>query len=60
MDEGTLATIRADNDTTEDRLNGIITTWLRQILPPPTWNLLADAVQVIDPQKAEEIIILFS
>ena len=60
VDKGTLATIRADNDSAEDRLNGIITTWLRQISPPPTWNLLADAVKVIDPNRSEEIKILFS
>ena len=60
MDEGTLATIKADNDSAEDRLNEIITTWLKQISPPPTWNLLADVVKVIDPNKAEEIKKLFS
>ncbi len=52
MDEGTLASIKAD------RLREMISTWLKQISPPPAWNVLADAVEVIDPNKAEEIKIL--
>ncbi len=61
MDEGTLASIRADNnDSVEDCLRETIIKWLKQISPPPTWNILTDAVEVINPNKAEEIKILFS
>ena len=51
MDHGTLASIKADNASVEDQLREMIATWLRHVTPPPTWNTLADDVEVIDPNS---------
>ena len=54
IDEGTLAAIKADNDTVEDQLREMITTWMNQV-PSPTSVELADAVDTIDQRISQRI-----
>ena len=50
-----LSRIRADEDGVCDRLQEMLSEWLKQIDPPPTWAALADAVETVDELKAQEI-----
>ena len=56
IDGDTLNAIEADNKDSDDRLIKMIEVWLKRHTPPPTWGALADALQDIDPSKAEKII----
>ena len=47
--------IRVDEDSIRDCLWAVLTEWLKQVDPHPTWNALADTVECIDQVKAEEI-----
>jgi hypothetical protein len=33
----------------------MLSEWLKQIDPPPTWTALAEAVEVIDESKAQRL-----
>ena len=55
VDHNNLDAIRANYEDCGDRLTELIAEWLRQLRPPPTGQALADAVQYISPDKAEEI-----
>ena len=33
----------------------MLSEWLKQIDPAPTWSAQAEAVEVVDPSKAKEI-----
>ena len=37
------------------RLRAMLTEWLKQVNPPPTWSQLAGAVEPFDKAKAEEM-----
>ena len=54
IDNGTLASIKANDDTVEGRLREMITTWLSQDTSQ-TSVMLADAVKVIDPNIGRKI-----
>ena len=47
--------IQSDEEGVEDRLHEMLSQWLKQVDPPPTWKDLADAVNRVDQQKAKEI-----
>ena len=47
--------VEADKHTCDERVMELVALWLRQITPPPTWQALADAVEHLDPRKAEGI-----
>ena len=47
--------IRADEDGVRDCLQEMLSEWLKQVDPPPTWAALADAVETVDELKAQEI-----
>ena len=47
--------IQSDEEGVEDRLQEMLSEWLKQVDPAPTWKDLADAVDVVDQQKAKEI-----
>ena len=49
-----LEKIKADEDTAHDRLQKMLSEWLKQV-DSPTWKALADAVESIDKVKAQEI-----
>ena len=56
LNEGTLATIRANYpQQATNCLREMLIIWLKQVDPRPSWEALADAVEPIDPRKAEEI-----
>ena len=52
--------IKADEDGVRNRLQGVLTEWLKQVDPPPTWAALAEAVDSIDESIAQEIRTCFS
>ena len=47
--------IQSDEEGVEDCLREMLSQWLNQVDPPPTWKDLADAVDAVDPKKAKEI-----
>ena len=47
--------IKDDEVSVSDCLHAMLSEWLKQTHPPPTWAALADAVQVIDPSMAHHI-----
>ena len=52
---GQLNTIKSDNDRAKDCLLEMLEVWLKMTAPPPSWELLVEALTVVDPQKADEI-----
>jgi ankyrin repeat protein len=50
-----LKKIANDYTITRDCLREMVTEWLKMVDPPPTWELLVEAVELIDPQTAENI-----
>lgn len=55
MPKHTLDRIKRDESVINDQLQEMLSEWLKQTEPLPTWSALADAVEVIDSTKAEEI-----
>ena len=47
--------IKSDEEGANDRLQEMLSEWLKQIDPPPSWTALAAAVEAVDPSKAMEI-----
>ena len=47
--------IKNDEAGVNDRLQEMLSEWLKQVNPPPTWEDLANAVEEIDQSKAQEI-----
>ena len=50
-----LKNIKRDEEGVEDCLQAMLSEWLKQIDPQPTWMGVVDATEVVDPSKAEEI-----
>ena len=50
-----LARVKADEDGVRNCLQGMLSEWLNQIDPPPTWAILVEAVEAVSQQKAQEI-----
>ena len=55
IEDHVISRIRADEDGVCDRLQELLTVWLKQVDPPPTWAALAESVEVVDELRAEEI-----
>ena len=53
--ENVLKNIKANEDSAQDRLQGVLSEWLRLVDPPPTWAVLAEAVEAVDQLKSQEI-----
>ena len=47
--------IRSDEEGVNDYLQEMLSEWLKQIDPLPTWSALAEAVEMVDSSKAKEI-----
>ena len=60
IEYNTLEAIRADNEKSGDRLTELIAEWLKRCKPPPTGQALAEAVQMISPDRADEIRRMFT
>ena len=54
LPEHILEKIKTDEDTAHDRLQKMLSEWLKQV-ESPTWKALADAVENIDKLKGQEI-----
>lgn len=50
-----LENIKKDEGGVQDCLGKMLSEWLKMADPPPTWKDIIDAVQTVDPSKAEEI-----
>ena len=51
-----LDNIKADNQNQSvDCLREMLSHWLKQINPQPTWQALASAVEPVNPAKAKEV-----
>ena len=59
VEHNTLAAIKTDSEDSAEMLTELIAEWLKSHKPPPTGQALAEAVQYISPDKAEEIRQLF-
>ena len=55
IDSDVLERVKQDEEEAHDRLQKMLTEWLKLVHPPPTWKHLLEAVQVIDKQKAQQI-----
>ena len=55
LDEGTLDKIQHDNQMADDRLREMLSAWLKKVIPPPSWEMLADAVDFFDQTVAAKI-----
>ena len=50
-----LDNIKKDEDGVRDCLHAMLSEWLKQVDPRPTWTDIVDAVEEVDSTKAEEI-----
>ena len=55
LSSGILDGIAADEADMNSRLRAMLTEWLKEVSPPPTWTQLADVVEPFDKAKAEEL-----
>ena len=55
MDEPILDRINKEKQSVHECLQNMLSEWLRQIEPLPTWKELIDAVEVVDKGKAKEM-----
>ena len=55
-----LERIKADENGARNRLQGMLSEWLKQVDPEPTWASLVEVVESVDQQKAREIRTRFS
>ena len=56
LDEGRLNTIRHNcKNEAEDCLREVLSAWIKQVDPPPSWSALAVAVETFNPSIAEKI-----
>ena len=47
--------VKRDEEGVTDCLQEMLSEWLNQVDPPPTWKDLVEAVEAMNPAKAEEI-----
>ena len=50
-----LDNIRGEGERVDERLREMLSEWLKQIDPPPTWTSLAEAVETVDESKAQRL-----
>lgn len=55
IDPNILDKIKVDHPDCNHRLIALVTLWLKQTSPHPTWLALAEVVEFVDPTKAKEI-----
>ena len=47
--------IKKDEETVRDCLRAMLSEWLKQEDPPPTWQGIISAVELVDSSTAKEI-----
>ena len=52
---GKIELIESNEKSVENKLQAMLSEWLKTPMPQPTWNSLADAVEHVDHIKAELI-----
>ena len=50
-----LENIKKDEEGVQNCLGKMLSEWLKIADPPPTWKDIIDAVQAVDPSRAEEM-----
>ena len=55
MEKHVLDRIKSDEEGVHDCLQEMLSEWLKRIDPPPSWKDIADAVEMVDSVKSEEI-----
>ena len=50
-----LDNIKSEEEGAHDRLQKMLSEWLKQVDPPPTWKDIGDAVETVDANKAQEM-----
>lgn len=55
LEKHVLNKIKAEEEGVRNCLYEMLSEWLKQVHPPPTWAALADAVEIVDECKANEI-----
>ena len=55
LPESVLNIIRSDEEKSSDRLLKMVSEWVKQVDPSPTWTALADAVKPFDKVKSVDI-----
>ena len=55
LDIGVLDNIEHDYKKASDCLREMLRAWLKQVNPPPSWQVLTDAIEPFDPATAEKI-----
>ena len=55
IEDHVLNRVKADEDGVNDCLREMLSEWLRQVDPPPTWAALADVVETFNELKAQEM-----
>ena len=55
IEEHILDKIKCDEEGARDRLQKMLSEWLKQADPLPTWKELADAMEAVDALKAKEL-----
>ena len=55
VDDGTLDAIEIDNKKVDDCLREMLKVWLKKVNPPPSWQMLADNVKLLDETIAKKI-----
>ena len=55
IEEHILDKIKCDEEGARDRLQKMLSEWLKQIDPLPAWKELADAMEAVDALKAQEL-----
>ena len=55
IDKDILDIIQRNEVGANDCLHAMLSKWLKQVAPPPTWRGIVDAIEVIDQPKAQTL-----
>ena len=55
IDDGTLSSIKGEQQHMRANLREMLRTWLRRVEPQPTWTAMINAVEIIDQSHASRL-----